>query len=189
MKLHWCCGDIYLDGYINMDVVGIEKNGSLCGVEANLTTLDNYYKKPFETNFHKRQRGVFIVDQIENILRPWPFEFESVDEIVMISCWEHFFKHEIIIIKSEIERVLKRGGRLIVDFPNIVADVSKYYKSDPDYLMELIYCNGKDERSIHKWGYTAKSFAAMWSDKFTVTRKTIVKHDYPMIGMEVIKNV
>ena len=187
MKLHWCCGDVYLKGYINLDIVGILREQSL-NADVNDTTLDNYYARPFDKKFEKRDRQVFIVDQLANILEPWPFAFESIDEIVMISCWEHFFKHEVLVIKREIERVLKPGGRLIVDFPDLLRDIGIYYFSDPEFMMELIYCNGKDERSIHKWGYTPATFRAMWDlEKFEVTNRTIVQHDYPMIGMEVKK--
>ena len=187
MKLHWCCGDIYLDGYINMDVVGIERDKALYP-DINDTTLEHYYKRPFNEEFSKRERKGFVVDRIENILRPWPFGFEEVDEIVMISCIEHFSKFDALIILSEVKRVLKRGGRFIVDFPDIRKNIGLYYNIDPDFMMELIYCNGKDARSVHKWGYTAKSFTALWEiGKFVVGEKRIVKHDYPMIGMEVTK--
>ena len=187
MKLHWCCGDIYLEDYVNIDIVGRLASGYALEENPNKTTLDKYYKKQWDENFDKRMRGPFIVDRCMNILRPWPYADESIGKIVMISCWEHFSKEDIFYIKSEIERVLVHNGRLIVDFPDIRKNVGLYYNADPEFMMELIYCNGKDERSQHKWGYTAKSFAAMWSDAFVVEEKTIVKHDYPMIGMEVVK--
>jgi SAM-dependent methyltransferase len=187
MKLHWCCGDVYLDGYLNLDIKGVLAHTLKLRENPNRTTLENYYKRPFSNNFEERQRGDFIVDKQLDILQPWPFEDDSINKIVMISCWEHFFSWQIPFIVREVERVLKKDGRLIVDFPDIKKDIELYYDSNPEYLMELIYCNGKDDLSVHKWGYTAKSFAALWGEDFIVHEKTIVQHDYPMIGMEVIK--
>jgi SAM-dependent methyltransferase len=185
MKLHWCCGDVYLKDYINIDIKGtLAKN---LKTNPNETTLERYYKKPFISNPQERKRGNFIVDSVLDILMPWPFEDDSINKIVMISCWEHFFPCQINFIKREVERVLKKEGRLIVDFPDIKKDIELYYDSNPEFLMELLYCNGKDDLSIHKWGYTVNSFKALWSDKFIVKEKTIVQHDYPMIGMEVVK--
>jgi len=185
MKLHWCCGDIYLDDYVNIDIHGVLEY--TLTENPNKTTLDSYYKRPFEKEFDKRERGMFIVDKILNILDIWPFASNSIDEVVMISSWEHFFKPEMLFIKSQIERVLKSGGKFIVDFPDIKKDMELYYDSDPDYLMELIYCNGKNKHSIHKYGYTVESFKKLWGSKYNVEQKIIVEHNYPMIGMEVTK--
>lgn len=185
MKLHWCCGDVYLDGYLNLDIKGVLAD--IVGENANRTTLDNYYAYPFDTTFSKRGRRLFIVDRIASILDRWGFKDGSIDEVVMISCWEHFTKEQIKHIVSEIKRVLTVGGRLIVDFPDLKKDIQLYLDSDPEYCMELIYCNWKNEFSCHKWGYTPKSFAALWDDRFIVREETVVDHDYPMIGMIVEK--
>ena len=186
MKLHWCCGDIYLEGYVNLDTKGTI--ASILFENPNKTTIENYYACPFEQAFGKRQRREFIVDMPADILRTWPFMDASVEEIVMISCWEHFTQDEIQHIKAEIKRVLRAGGKLIVDFPDLRKDIELYIDTDPEYCMELIYCNWKNEYSQHKWGYTPASFARLWPQwQFTVTEKTIVQHDYPMIGMEVVK--
>lgn len=185
LNVHWCCGDVYLDGYINLDISGTLISD--VSVNPNKTTLDNYYAHPFDINFARRERRIFIVDCIANIMERWPFENETVSKIVMISCWEHFTKEQVQHILCEIKRVLKVGGKLIVDFPDLKKDLELYLEADPEYCMELIYCNWKNEFSCHKWGYTARSFAMLWDDRFLVQKKTYVQHDYPMIGMEVEK--
>lgn len=185
MKLHWCCGSTYLDGYTNLDIKGVL--ASSLPENPNKTTLDKYYTKPYSTVFSQRERSEFIVDQIENILNTWPFDNGSISEIVMISCWEHFSRKEISFIISEICRTLKVGGKLIVDFPDIKQDMLLYYESNPDYFMELVYCNGKDNLSFHKWGYTPQTFMKLWPFNYKIIQKTYVQHDYPMIGMEVEK--
>src|SRR5689334_23023150 len=96
-KLHVTCGDIYLTGYENCDIVGnvlddLQRNMIADGIVQNIneTTLDNYYKFPFEPDFNKRIRRPFIIDTLMDIKKAWPWEDESVDEIVEIASFEHF---------------------------------------------------------------------------------------------------
>jgi predicted SAM-dependent methyltransferase len=105
----------------------------------------------------------------------------------MICCIEHFSKAQAEFILSEIKRVLANNGTLKIDFPNIQEAIN-LYKHDPEYMMELIYCNGKNEYSFHKWGYTRESFRKFLGEGWRVIDfGDIVKHDYPMIGCTAIK--
>jgi len=182
MKVHLCCGDVYLSGHINVDIGGRKlRKGE---ANPNLTTLDRYFTRPFSTEFSKRTRGECIVDKKMNLTENWmDFSNNSVDEIVMISAIEHFTKRDAAHIVGEARRVLVSGGRFIFDFPDIHEDVRKHYKTDPEWLMELIYCNQKNEYSTHKWGYTRKTIKELLGDSWKVQFKTVVKHDYPMIGV------
>jgi SAM-dependent methyltransferase len=210
MKLHLCCGDIYLKGYVNCDIFGyqISKDGYSAnnyddilgdvinfplGVNPNETTLDNYFKFPFEPDVTKRIRRQFIIDIKMNILEKWPFEDGSVDEIVMISGFEHF-EHltELPHIISEAQRVLKKGGVWKFDFPDIYNQVLSYHGIDAEndeFMIELIYCNHKNKYSVHQWGYTRLTLPKylkpeLWKLEF----KDVVKHDYPMIGVHAFKS-
>jgi len=185
MKLHLACGDVYLKGYINIDIDGFDlydvveeyKIGNF-----NETTLDNYFKFPF--GFPKRN---IIVDKFMNLTRTWDILDNSVEEIVMISAIEHFTKNEAIFIMSEIKRVLEPNGKLILDFPDIMEDV-ELYQDNPEFLMTLIYCNQKNENSIHKWGYNRSSIKTLLGEGWkSIEFKRVVKHDYPMIPIVAIK--
>jgi SAM-dependent methyltransferase len=184
MKLHICCGDVYLKGYSNWDIKGeIIKPGES---NPNETTLDRYYIRDFKETLGNK--GSFIVDYTMNILGPWLLEDNSVDEIVMISAIEHFTKPQAKFITSEVYRVLKPGGKFLVDFPDLKRDILNYYDSDPDFMAKLIYCNQKDDLSQHKWGYTPESFMDfLGEDYWDFHQKDVVKHDYPMIGFECTK--
>lgn len=187
-KLHICCGTVYLDGYINVDIKGKLAQDNPKEVEINRTSLKKYFKFPLELNSSKRKRRNFIIDQQMNILEKWPFENESMEEVVMINGWEHFFHNrDIPHIVNEIKRVLKMGGRFIVNFPDIKEIVDLFYYTNPFLCMELIYCNHKDEVSIHHFGYTPDLFKTFWPESYIIEEKTIVKTDHPMIGMLVIK--
>lgn len=192
-KVHFCCGDIYLKDYINIDILGfvmakdgrsaLRREGKLEVMDLskgnpNETTLDNYFRYPFGTTARP-----FIIDKSHNILTKWPFGDKSLDEVVMISCIEHFHpKEELPHVIKEINRTVKVGGKLVIDWPDIVQQVIKYNQTDPNFMMELIYCNHKNKYSIHHWGFTEKTFpnylGKNWKYEFT----PVVNHDYPMMG-------
>lgn len=189
MKLHLCCGDVYLVGYNNCDIVGdvvqnfmVEDN--IC-VNPNETTLDKYFKHPFKRDAEKRLRRPFVVDTLMNILEKWPFADKSVTEIVSVSAWEHFEHHtELQHIIKEVERVLVPGGVWKFDFPDIKKIVELYHDSDPFFMAEQIYCNHKNKYSVHQWGYTTKSIPDyLVPKKWKLEFKDVVKHDYPMQGV------
>lgn len=181
MKLHLCCGDVYLRGYINCDIEG--ESVEYWPINPNETTLEKYFKYPFGS-----PRRPIIRDNFLDMTKVWPIQTDSVKVIVMISSIEHFNKKEGLFIVSEINRVLRSGGKLIIDFPDLKKNIETYYETNPEFLMELIYCNQKNEFSYHKWGYTEESFKELLGSGWkSIERKTIVHHDYPMIGIEAIK--
>lgn len=191
-KVHLCCGSVYLKGYENCDIDGdVLENFYVADQlieNPNETTLDNYFKDPFEPDSDKRVRKQFIIDTKMKILEKWPWEDGTVDEVVMINGWEHFWHTtELPFIRDEVKRVLKPGGKYIVNFPNVKEIVDKYYESDPFKCMELLYCNHKNMYSIHHFGYTPKTFKTWWPDSYEIEEKTVVKCDHPMIGMVVTK--
>lgn len=181
-RLHICCGDIYLTGFCNIDVQGTYAK-DLKTENPNKTLLNNYFAYPFGSP----RRGI-IVDKKMDILLPWTIGDNSVEEVVMISAIEHFRKSQAYFIISEIKRVLRPGGRFIFDFPNIKKQVELYYDTNPEFCMTLLYCNQKDEFSIHHWGYTEKSILSLLGNGWkSIEFKQVVKHSYPMIPVIAIK--
>lgn len=184
-KVHLCCGSVYLKDYENCDIVGeIVDSGAL--INLNETTIDKYFKFPFEQDFSKRQKKEFKINTKMNILEKWKWGDESVDEILMINAFEHFepVLGELDHIINEAYRVLKPGGTWNFDFPNIKEIVDKYYKSEPSYCMELIYCNRKNKYSAHCFGYTYNTLNLyLTADKWGLKQQEIVKHDYPSSGV------
>lgn len=177
-KLHICCGDVYLHGYHNIDIYGDSPNGS----NPNVTNLSNYYREEFGSTPRTP-----IIDECVDIREPWRYSDNSFDEIVMISAIEHFTHEEAKHIVSEVKRVLRNGGRWIVDFPDIEATVAMF-NDEPEFMIRLIYGSYKNSHCVHKWGYTPKTFLKLldggWTD---IIFQTIVSHDYPMVGVVAIK--
>jgi len=192
MKLHLCCGTVYLKDYINVDIQGYFKNNSSeVGLLEIPTSIDNYYRNPLKSE-PLSKRGHFVIDERVDILVPWPWKENTISEIVMIQSLEHFLPHECKFIISECYRVLQLGGRLLLDVPDIPASVKKWQALDIniEFLNRLIYCNHKDKYSIHKICFTEGSLTDLLlynGNKWGITFKEIVEHEYPTIGLEAIK--
>jgi len=178
MKLHICCGDVYLEGYVNIDVLG--EIGETKG-----TTLEEYYTRPLNTD---SGQGKIIVDRIMDITRPWAYSDNVIDEILIVCGIEHFTKRQGEHIIGESYRVLKYGGALRMDFPDIHETV-KQYSENPEHMVRLLYGSGKNPESTHKWGYSKETMLATLKTRpwESIYFGEIVKHDYPMIGVEAVK--
>jgi predicted SAM-dependent methyltransferase len=186
-NLHLACGDIYLEGYINCDIHGIDATRvSKEQLEANKTTLDNYFKYPFIEDGEKRRlnKRPFIIDLQMDILERWPFADNSADSIVMISAIEHFSpKKELPHIFSECNRVMKIDGELLIDFPDIKAQVDKYWGIDDEWLSELLYCHHSSQYSVHNWMFTKNTFPKWLGENWGYKWTSIANHSYPMEGV------
>lgn len=208
-KVHLTCGDVYLKDYENCDIDGyvVQPDGqtamlrvydnfgpiaretvNLSGGNLNETTIDKYFKFPFEPDASKRVRRPFIIDTKMNILEEWPWEDNSVDELVMVNGFEHFeHADQIPFIINQAYRILKPGGVWKFDFPDIRKIVELYHDTDPEYCMNLIYCNHKNQYSVHEWGYTVKTIGKYLGPNWTFTVRDVVKHDYPSTGIWAVK--
>jgi len=184
MRIHLCAGDIYLENYLNIDIKGkLVTKVSKEELEKNKTTIDKYFKYSFNT-----PRREVIVDKKMDITKSWDFKDNSVEEIVAISTIEHFTLSEARFIMSEIKRVLKSSGQLIIDFPDIKETIKQYLDITPQFCMRLLYCNQKDKYSTHFWGYTKETFRELLGyDWQEIVWGDIIEHSYPMIGVLCIK--
>lgn len=176
-KVHLACGDIYLSGYENVDRVGRVLQFPSKGNE-----LDNYY----DHNLHDNREP--LIDRWMDIEKGWLYEPESVDEFVMVSAFEHFSREAAERLLQNVYTSLKFGGVFKFDFPDIEETVRKYHR-EPEYMMRLIYGSQKNDGAYHRWGYTQETIREKlsknnWSE---IHFGDIVKHDYPMIGVTVIK--
>jgi len=173
LKIHLCCGDVYLKDYINID--GMGKIGTKDG-----TTLKHYYTG----NVHENKQ--VIVDEIRVI--PYELDYKDVDEYLMISSFEHFSLRNASELVKKVHSTLKKGGVFRFDFPDVLATIKKHIKQ-PEYMMRLIYGSGKNEYSFHRHGYTKETIKRLlepcnWK---SIKFGDIVKHEYPMIGVTATK--
>jgi ubiquinone/menaquinone biosynthesis C-methylase UbiE len=99
-----------------------------------------------------------------------PFEDDSADEIMAIHVVEHFWRWEVVDILKEWTRVLKPGGRMILECPNLVS-ACQAVLADPENAvgpgpegqrsMWVLYGDPRwqDPLMVHRWAYTPRSLA------------------------------
>jgi SAM-dependent methyltransferase len=97
-----------------------------------------------------------------------PFADASADEILTVHVVEHFWRWEIRDVMREWMRVLKPGGRMIVECPNIESACRTFLENPEQNAREdqagqrtmwVFYGDPqwKDPLMIHRWGYTPAS--------------------------------
>ncbi|HEY8003496.1 MAG TPA: methyltransferase domain-containing protein [Phenylobacterium sp.] len=101
-----------------------------------------------------------------------PFENGSAEEIMAIHVVEHFWRWEVLDILKEWVRVLRPGGKMILECPNLIS-ACQAVLADPDKFtgpgvegqtsMWVLYGDPrwKDPLMVHRWGYTPKSLASI----------------------------
>jgi len=136
IKLHLGCGNQRHEGFINIDCKKTPATDLLCDIRQQL-----------------------------------PFEDDSVDEIECYHVFEHFpvclhanvskdygEKYDLLIkVLCEWKRVLKGGGILAIEMPDIDKTFEAYLKADEeekDRLLIPVYGSYRqgDDTDIHRWG-------------------------------------
>lgn len=101
-----------------------------------------------------------------------PFSDNSVDEVMAIHVVEHFWRWEIEAVLREWLRVLKPGGRMVLECPNLqsaceafLADPEKASGEDAagQRTMWVFYGDPqwRDPLMVHRWGYTPRSLSVL----------------------------
>lgn len=96
------------------------------------------------------------------------FQDNSVDEILSVHVVEHFWRWEVETILKEWVRVLKPGGKMILECPNLISACERFLEN-PDQRchedqrgqqsMWVFYGDPswRDPLMVHRWGYTPYS--------------------------------
>lgn len=114
-------------------------------------------------------------DVISDLRKLEAFEDETADEIMAIHVIEHFWRWEVLEIVREWVRVLKPGGRMILECPNLVSACEEFLKN-PDIsagpglegqrTMWVFYGDPawRDPLMTHRWAYTPNSLKALMEE-------------------------
>jgi SAM-dependent methyltransferase len=103
------------------------------------------------------------------------FDTSFADEILAVHVVEHFWRWEVVDILKEWVRVLKPGGKMILECPNLKSACEEFLKnpdlaSQPDgngqRTMWVFYGDPRwtDPLMVHRWGYTPLSLAQVMSE-------------------------
>lgn len=114
------------------------------------------------------ERGGQIPDVVCDVRDLKVFPDNYADEIISIHVVEHFWRWEVVDILKEWVRVLKPGGRLILECPNLITACEEVLK-DPNVAsgpgpegQRSMWClygdpSHKDPLMCHRWLYTPVS--------------------------------
>lgn len=111
-------------------------------------------------------------DVLCDLHRLEPFQDDTADEILAVHVIEHFWRWEVADILKEWVRVLKPGGKLILECPNLISACQEFLKNPelgarPDQrgqrTMWVFYGDPAwhDPLMVHRWGYTPESLAGL----------------------------
>lgn len=118
-------------------------------------------------NVDKAVRGMTSPD-VDADIRALPFDDETADEIIAIHVIEHFYHWEVNSVLREWARVLKPGGTIILECPDIkkaalhlVNAVTLNMGISDQLTMWPLFGDPshKDPLMCHKWGYTPGTLA------------------------------
>ena len=104
-----------------------------------------------------------------------PFESDSVDEVLAVHVVEHFWRWEVVDVLREWTRVLKAGGRMVLECPNLLTACEELLR-DPtagagpgpegQRTMWVFYGDPawQDPLMCHRWNYTPQSLAGVMAE-------------------------
>jgi predicted SAM-dependent methyltransferase len=103
-------------------------------------------------------------------IRKLPFDDESAEEVMAVHVFEHIPYKENLDTLIEWRRVLKDGGRLILELP-CMDKVIQYIRNSEDLAINMIMWplfgdpkTIKTEHDLHKWCYTVNELGALLYD-------------------------
>ncbi len=111
-------------------------------------------------------------DVICDIRKLSVFEDNYCDEILAVHVVEHFWRWEVEDVIKEWCRVLKPGGKMILECPNLQSACEEFLKNPEVYsqqgsqgqrTMWVFYGDPqwKDPLMVHRWGYTPLSLSSL----------------------------
>ena len=93
-------------------------------------------------------------------VRAIPLPDACADELMAIHVFEHFYLWEVAPLLTEWRRLLKQGGKLVLEMPDIVKAAKNLIAGMNDQqTMWAIYGDPapRDPLNGHHWGWTAKT--------------------------------
>ena len=100
-------------------------------------------------------------------VRELPFDDNFADEVLAVHVLEHFYVWEVEDVLTEWIRVLKPGGKLVIEVPCLDKIINAFIKFDgaPPINLGMWGLYGdpghKDEKMCHHWCYSESQLKAL----------------------------
>lgn len=91
-------------------------------------------------------------DACWDITKAWPVEDGSCEHVVSYHVLEHLTKEEALHVLRESHRVLKTGGLLVIECPN-VKETARQFVEGNDYRINNLYGLQRNPFDFHRYGY------------------------------------
>ncbi len=145
-----------------------------CGWEARLLLdLQPYISKGYGIDFKAPEINTEKIQTFQYTMdNKLPFDDNSFDIVTMLAVLEHL--NDTLSICTEIERVLKKNGLLIITVP------SKASQPVLEFLSYKLHIVSEDEIRDHKEYFDKKSLYNLFSK---IDNLEIIKHKYFQFGM------
>lgn len=143
MKINFACGRQVLDGFYNVDAVRSEL------AERDPELL-------FELRFEQGE----LVERL-------PLADGCADELHAMHIVEHFFRYDVDAVVAEWKRLLKPGGLLVLELPNIEAAARNLLAGMADNMtMFPLYGDPswKSPYMCHRYGYSPITIRQLLED-------------------------
>lgn len=100
------------------------------------------------------------------------FNDNYADEILAVHVVEHFWRWEVVSVLKEWVRVLKPGGLMILECPNLLSACEEFLRNpklhalpgpEGQRTMWVFYGDPRwqDPLMVHRWGYTPQSLGVV----------------------------
>lgn len=93
-----------------------------------------------------------------------PFKDNSADEILSVHVVEHFWRWEVDAVLREWVRVLRPGGLMVLECPNLRAACEAFLAGQSDQRSMWVFYGDprwQDPLMVHRWGWTPETLGAL----------------------------
>src|SRR5574343_287611 len=146
--------------------------------------LPGYVNVDYQNNWAKKK------PDLECDIRKLPYGNDSVDEIIAIHVFEHFYLWEGPLVLKEWARVLKPGGKLILELPclNKVLFFLGQKELVLSHTLFALYGDPQycDPAMVHKWCYSKEHLSALMRHEFKEVTVEAAQFHKPERDMRVV---
>lgn len=196
VKLHLGCGGVYLRGYRNIDIDGLDARVNPVTIEANSADIRDYYAGLDGDAYHLPMRRLTVVD-LQADITTLPYTPQKVDKIVAIQVFEHLSPVQATNALYHWHTILKNEHPLVMSVPDMTGvldmmDAAQNIHSDraiADFAFSLRHLRGRRTNhynSHHAW-YTKDTLCELLDFYGFVPTLLPNFHFYPAVVVRAIR--